>query len=322
MDAGRRAYGVRWPRLAVVVVALVALNAAALALSSVAPVRGVPGLDLVAIVVNAPAEQFQPSAPAGPPVSAPIAGPAAMPPTGGITPVVTGDRGQPRPGQSGVRGIVFSPDGRTGWQFPRRPPEDGRGQPGGPPPGPPSTTIIRPLAISRPGLDGGSLYLATLAATVGSGFVLLLLFPQRLGLMSSAMTSSPLRLLRLLAIGVVAYVGAAALALLLVLVVTGIPLAAALVVALSVATVLGVVAVALAIGERLTTWVRLRDRRSVVDFLVGMLVLVPLAALPLFGWAITVLTAAIGFGAILLTRFGSEPPGAPALTPPGFDRPV
>ncbi|GIW08303.1 MAG: hypothetical protein KatS3mg060_3108 [Dehalococcoidia bacterium] len=292
MEAEPRPYGIRWARLGLIVGLLIVLNVAALLFAAIEAPFGLAGSDLVGVVISVP-----------PPTGAP-------PPPPGAPPQAVGrdTRGQPPP--VGVRGIVFSPDGRNGWQFPRRPEERGR-SPGGPPE--PPQTVVRPLAVPRVGLDGSTLYLATLAAVVGSGFALLVFIPDRVARLSAALSGGPLRLARLAAIGIVASIGAAALTLLLVLIVTGLPLAAALLLALSVATMLGAVAVAVTIGGRLLSWARVRQRRAVNDFLVGMLLLAPLAALPVVGWLLTFAIAALGLGAVVMTRVGADNPFAPAV---------
>lgn len=297
MTTERRPYGVLWGRLAVIAAVLAALNGAALALAAVDAPFGFAGHELIGVAV-AVAEPT-PSTPA---LSA--APPALTPPPGLGS---REERGRPQPG--GVRGIVFSPDGRTGWQFPRHPSEGGRGV-SAPPPTP---TVVRPLALPRAGLDGTALYVATFVAMVGSGLVVLFLVPERVARLSSALGGGPARLARLLAIGAVAYIGAAALGVLLVLIVTGVPLAVAVAVGLSVATILGVAGLAVALGGRLLAWARLRRRRAALEFLVGMFLLAPVAAFPLVGWVLAFAMASLGLGATLITRFGTENPFAARL---------
>jgi hypothetical protein len=151
------------------------------------------------------------------------------------------------------------------------------------------------------------MYLASLVATIGAGAALIFLFPRRMATIGGVITRAPLRWLRLGAIGAVAYVGAAALTLLLVLVVTGIPLAMAMVVALSVATLLGLAAVSLALGGRMLAWMRAPSRHPLLAFCLGAFLLVPLTVVPVVGWGVTIAAAVVGFGAVMLTRFGSEP---------------
>ncbi|MCS6801733.1 MAG: hypothetical protein RMM58_11530 [Chloroflexota bacterium] len=295
MREERRAYGVRWRRLGLITLLIAALNGGAGWLATVDAPFGLSGRDLIGVVVSLPE-------PTPPPASSPGGTPVAG------MPLSREERG--RVEQGGVRGIVFSPDGRTGWQFPRRPPESARA-PGAPPQSP--QTVVRPLALPRAGLDGAALYLATVVAMVGAGSVVLLLAPERVARLSGIVSGGAARLARLLAIGLVAYVGAAALAVLLVLIVTGLPLAAALVIALSVATILGVAAVAVSLGGQLLAWARVRQRRILTDFVVGMLLLVPLAAAPLAGWLVALGIGALGLGAVLISRFGAHNPFAADL---------
>lgn len=294
MTTERRPYGVHWGRLVVVVGVLAALNLGALALATVDAPLGLTGHDLIGVAVAV-----------SEPTSSTTAPPPALTPPPGL--VGREERGRPQPG--GVRGIVFSPDGRTGWQFPRHPSEGGRGVSASSP----TPTVVRPLALPRAGLDGMALYLATLVAMVGSGLVVLLLAPERVAQLSSVLNGGPARLARLLAIGAVAYVGAVALGVLLVVIVTGVPLAMALAVVVSVATILGVAGLAVALGSRLLAWARLRRRRAALEFLVGMLVLAPMAAVPLVGWLFAFIMASLGLGATLITRFGVNNPFAARL---------
>jgi hypothetical protein len=152
------------------------------------------------------------------------------------------------------------------------------------------------------------LYLAALTAAVGTGFVLLLLAPGRLATTSAALTTAPVELARLAAIGAIAVLGALALTVLLVIIVTGIPLALALAAALSVALLFGFVAVASRLGSRLLSWARLPARHLGLPYLLGTLLLLPLAALPVVGWVVAGGVACLGLGAALLTRFGSDNP--------------
>jgi hypothetical protein len=286
---GRTGGGIapRWWRVVGIVGLLAVLNLLGFLLSTLEPGRSLPGGAVLTVLLVSTAAPAEPPPPALP-------SPRTTPP------------GRDFRGGPPIRGIVVTTDGRAGWQFPRGP----REEPGRPLPPPQVTTtyVVRPIGISRPGLEGGMLYLAALTAAVGTGFVLLLLAPGRLATTSAALTTAPVELARLAAIGAIAVLGALALTVLLVIIVTGIPLALALAAALSVALLFGFVAVASRLGSRLLSWARLPARHLGLPYLLGTLLLLPLAALPVVGWVVAGGVACLGLGAALLTRFGSDNP--------------
>lgn len=202
------------------------------------------------------------------------------------------------------RGIFVSAGGRTGFQFPRPPASSNRQSP--PRPNPDDVLFIRPFGVLQPGQSGAALYFASLAATIGTGLVLFILFPRRLSRISTAMHGSIWHVARLAAIGIVSIVGLSSLLVLLFIVVMGIPVAVAFLAGAAVVITTGIAAVCLALGRRLSAWMRLSRRIPALDLVLGALLLLPLTLIPWAGWLLAALAAIIGLGAVVFTRFGGE----------------
>lgn len=166
--------------------------------------------------------------------------------------------------------------------------------------------MLTPFGVYRSGPAGLLMVGVALAAAVAAGAALLYLVPARLSRVRDTLTVSVRRNLRLSAMGVLAYLLACSLLFVLVALVTGILFAALLAILLTGATFVGLVALALALGR----WLRIRlapqASSPLADLLLGVLVIFPLGLVPWAGWLAALGLGALGFGALLASRFGSD----------------
>ena len=168
------------------------------------------------------------------------------------------------------------------------------------------SAILTPFGVYRAGPAGLLTALVTLVSFLGVGVVLLFMLPKRLGRLRDTLSLSATRRLRLEAIGVLGYVLALALLLLLVGLVTGILFAAILAGLLAAGSFAGLVAVALALGRWLRARVAPAATSPVAELVLGVMAIFPLGLIPWLGWVLVPLLAAMGFGALIATKFGSE----------------
>jgi len=166
--------------------------------------------------------------------------------------------------------------------------------------------ILKPFGLHRSGFEGASLYLASLVTLLSTSILTLWLFPARLGRLRRALNGSRRHCLRLGAIGLLGYMVALMLGLLLALMVTGLPIAITLLAGLAALTFLGLVAVAFTVGRWALKGAGTGPASPFWELVAGMLILFPLSLLPFIGWPLMGLAAIFGFGAILATKFGSE----------------
>jgi hypothetical protein len=166
--------------------------------------------------------------------------------------------------------------------------------------------VLTPFGVYRSGPTGFLTVMVSLVSLVAAGALVLFLVPYRLGRTREALTRSPRQALRLEAIGVLAFVLSLALILLLVALVTGILFAVVVLVLLAVTGFAGLLAVALALGRWIRRRVAPRAGSPIADLGIGLLALFPLGLVPWLGWLFVLLLAALGFGALVATKFGSE----------------
>lgn len=166
--------------------------------------------------------------------------------------------------------------------------------------------IFTPFGVFRAGPTGLLMALVTLATFAAGGTGALYLTPGRLGRTRETLSRSRTGTLRLGVIGLLAYLLAAALIFVLVALVTGFLFAILVTVLLAAASFAGLVAIALAVGR----WLRARlapgAPSPVAELLLGVLAIFPLGLIPWIGWLFVLVLAALGFGALLATKFGSE----------------
>jgi hypothetical protein len=124
-------------------------------------------------------------------------------------------------------------------------------------------------------------------------------------------------------VGVLTLVVVPILATLLALTLCLIPASILLILALVIAVAVGWAVVARIVGERLAIGFGLRSWSVIAQTVLGAVVLVTLGAVPLVGWLISLLAAALGLGALIMTRFGTRdypagpmPPAATLLPEP------
>jgi hypothetical protein len=242
----------------------------------------------------------------------PLASPAGTPQffrtpgNTGLNPPFTNGTTRVRPG--GDSFISVQAGGRSVAEFPRRPSGEDASFEQRDVNQPPRAYFISlgPYGVLRQGLFGIPMYLASLAAFIGTGIVGLWLWPRRFQRAQSVIVPRPGRLARLAAIGLLAQIGLGALGALLLIIVIGVPVAIAVAMLMSLVLLTGLVTAALAIGDWATRQLPVRWHSSLLIFGVGSLLLVPLAAIPYAGWATAILFGAIGCGAVVWTRFGGE----------------
>ncbi len=135
------------------------------------------------------------------------------------------------------------------------------------------------------------------------GVLLLALAPERLGALRVVIARSPVRAC---ASGLLGFVGAVVLTVVLVITILGIP--AAIIVALGAfaAVYVGLVAVASVVGAALPV-TALRDR-PILQLAAGIFVLYLASLVPVIGALAVLFASALGFGAVLLTRFRKNAP--------------
>jgi hypothetical protein len=146
------------------------------------------------------------------------------------------------------------------------------------------------------------------------GLVLLGAFPSRLSGVTSAIQAAPLRAG---ALGVLGVLGAAVLSVLLTITLIGIPAAIVLLLGSALALYAGLAATALVVGGMLP-FGSVRGQ-PIRELAVGVLLLFLLSRIPVLGAIAMGVACAVGFGAIVSTRFAAPPlpPAPPAEgTPP------
>jgi hypothetical protein len=139
------------------------------------------------------------------------------------------------------------------------------------------------------------------------GLVLLGLAPDRLHTLRLALVKLPTRSA---ATGLVGLIAAVVLIVVLCITIIGIPAAVLLALALPVAIYVGMAAAASVIGA-LVPSARLKDR-PVLQLAAGVALLFGVSLLPFLGDIAIAIAAVIGFGTVLLTRFGKLDPSNPA----------
>lgn len=167
-------------------------------------------------------------------------------------------------------------------------------------------TLLTPFGIYRAGPAGLLMALVTLASFAAAGTIALYVMPERLSRVRESVSGPRLKSLRLGAIGLLGYLLACALIFILVALVTGVLYAILLAVLLALGTFAGLVAIALALGRWLRSRLAPAATSPVADLLLGVLVIFPLSLIPWIGWLFVLVLAALGFGALLATKFGSE----------------
>ncbi|HUL60734.1 MAG TPA: STN domain-containing protein [Anaeromyxobacteraceae bacterium] len=144
------------------------------------------------------------------------------------------------------------------------------------------------------------------------GLLVVTVFPRRVEGVSAAMTARPAKAVL---VGLLGFVLAGLLCLLLLVTLVGALLIPVVVVAVLAAGVLGFVALSFHVGRLLP--IRSERRLAVLQLAAGTALLVLATHLPLLGWLVWITAALLTFGAVLVSRFGQqEPPVLPTTAVP------
>ncbi len=166
--------------------------------------------------------------------------------------------------------------------------------------------LVSPFGLFSSGVAGAGLYLVSLVTFAGLTIGCLFLIPKRMKVMSESLTPGWTHLGAMAAVGVLGYIILFAMAILLVTTVVGVPVALLFAIALIPMTIVGLAVVLLVLG---TYIMRRFGHNPLVSppyaVVIGVLLLFPLGLLPIVGWIITFVAAAVGFGALLVTKMGS-----------------
>lgn len=168
-----------------------------------------------------------------------------------------------------------------------------------------TTALLTPFGMYQAGPTGVGLALLSLCTLLVVGGGTLYLLPQRLRVLRDTVSESWREVLHLGAVGLLGYLVSFLLLFILVTLVVGLPFAALLLLVLAATTFLGLVTVSLALGRWLKSRLALPVLSPLADLSLGMLLLFPLGLVPLVGWALILMGASVGLGAILLTKIGS-----------------
>jgi len=160
--------------------------------------------------------------------------------------------------------------------------------------------------ISRRSHSGLGSFLIRFAVLFALGFLSMLFFPSRMRQIEDELKNEPLKC------GVAGFVGILALiplSILLIITLIGIPFAVLLWILVGLAFAMGIAAVANEIGMRIPIFVGRKTQALVLAL--GVLVLLVVSLIPIFGPLAIFLVTLLSFGAIIRTRFGQRPKGIP-----------
>ncbi len=157
---------------------------------------------------------------------------------------------------------------------------------------------------------GLAMFLLEFAALFGLGFMMMMFAPQRMKALEATIRAEPGK--NGLA-GVLGLMAAVPLALMLTITLVGIPLVMVALPAAIFLVIVGLSAVANAIGSKMPTG-KLRKTQALV-LAVGLLAMLLVFQVPVLGWMLFFVAAFISLGAIIRTRFGQGPRSTPMLDP-------
>ncbi len=165
---------------------------------------------------------------------------------------------------------------------------------------------IRPFGLHRSGLEGLGWYATAFGILLISSFVVSFVFPGRLKVVSDALRREPRRIPWFFLLGVAGYALIGLLVAMLFLNFTTNLLLLLVAPAILLATLLGLVAVEYWVGHTVVRWSRVEGPSALTELIVGVVLLFLVSSIPYAGWAVVGIAAALGFGALLHTRFGSD----------------
>lgn len=165
---------------------------------------------------------------------------------------------------------------------------------------------LRPFGIHRPDVNDVWWALGSFSVLGTVATILLFLFPKRARYVSKVLLAEPLanQVLNVV-VGLVAYGVAFALLRLAWLTIVGMPFIPFLVGGVWLITMCGIVAVSFSLGR---TLLRIAGvfLPPLAEALIGLWLLFVTSMLPIFGWIVGGVAAALGFGVLLQTRFGTR----------------
>ncbi len=178
------------------------------------------------------------------------------------------------------------------------------------PDGNPVTITANGGAFGRPfiGFDilGG---LVTAIAFAALGALVVVFAPEPTRRIGNAVQAKPLNTA---GVGCLTLILLPILGLLLIVTIAGIPVALVLGILSVFAWIFGWIGVGYLAGEKILAAFRTRDILPVLAVIVGILVLMIVAQIPIIGWLLWFVVGLVGIGAVVLTRFGTRAYPAPS----------
>lgn len=147
-------------------------------------------------------------------------------------------------------------------------------------------------------------WVARAIALMAMAVVVMLVLPKQTALVGETASKLPLPST---GVGLLTVVVLVIVLLLLVIICIGIPVAVLLAMVAAVALLLGRVAVAAIVGQRLLTALNADQSQPLLEPVVGIVVIELLSAVPCVGWLVSAILSLAGLGAVVLTRFGTVP---------------
>lgn len=171
---------------------------------------------------------------------------------------------------------------------------------------PAEPAVLTPFGLFRAGIAGFGLAALSLGVLFASGALAVYLMPRRMRQVRSALGSGR-RSVKAAVVGMLGYLLSLVALFVLIMLVTAAVVAPLVAVLLAAATLMGLGAVMLALGRGIAGRVAPGAApHPLRDLLIGALALFPLSLIPWAGWIVVLIAAATGFGAAIITRFGSE----------------
>jgi hypothetical protein len=133
----------------------------------------------------------------------------------------------------------------------------------------------------------------------------LFIFPRRLRRARDGLLAGRGQVLRLLGIGGLAGVAAVLLTILGAFAFVASPVSLLLLAGLLLAVWGGMVAVALAMGHKISRWAGVQASSAVFDLTVGILIVFTLGRIPVAGWIFVAILGALALGVVIDSRFGA-----------------
>jgi len=163
---------------------------------------------------------------------------------------------------------------------------------------------LRPFGLQRSGLPGFLWHVGSFVALLVLAVIALYLAPRRLTVISQVVSESLGQTLLAFVVGLLGFMGSTLLGFLLFVNVVGWPLVPIMGLGIYLATALGLVALSLALGNKVSRLFRLDDRSPLFHLVVGLVLIFLVSMIPYLGWLVVGICAATGFGAVLWTRGG------------------